>query len=805
MKNPKFLMKRNISKDAKPDFSAIKAGELAINVYDKDIFVLASGDVKHVNNAVNLPIEDTATLLVNNLEEAILRVKNNCDALNPPQVLTPSSGSHRISLRPSLSGSPFQPIFNTVFTNRQFQVDYENGDWDDPILDVIRPTYSYRVLSDLPDGDLKVRIRDYDDQGNISDWSEVSYFTTSYNVVPSPTITVEGAPTLVSRNPTISISSFASGDIENYHVSTDWRVSQGETILYDYQDDETRLTSITLDVIDLQPDTEYLVEVRQNGAGTGYTPWSSQVFKTRASWVEVPIITFPNTGRNNYNGVISSHSPLEQVDSAEWQVALDSNFENLIISNTKVGNFTSLDPELDLNIYEDKSIYVRVRYERSGLVSTWSAVTQYRTPTIRITKPIPTLSDNLNYVTVTPTLLSSTFTITEDAKPHTKTHWQILSGSTILWEEETDSQLTSIDLPYGILLPYSYYFLKVKYSSGELESEWGVCGFRTEANFVDADFSEVTTSGSTGLVSVVGLIDQGYEHVQWESSFQSNFRHIEDRVENTSFTSFTPTFDSVSDENRKMYVRFRYKLNLFYTRWHTYNFVIDPIIATTPAISLEGYPNNPILETPLISVTALELSNPGATSKFIGTAWRVLDAEGQIIWSESKADTPAPFNLPAGILKPNKDYTIQARHRCGNYGYSAWANIPFTTKGTFLGSPVLTMEIDRSSMIVDLTHEAGKDVFTYDQVEWEVSPNPNFSGRVNYYIGEENFVNWYSAIENAGLSPDTEVFIRVRYKKDGVWYPFSTISITLPHVLTPQILGNLPLISTSPFTLSEGQ
>jgi hypothetical protein len=86
----------------------------------------------------------------------------------------------------------------------------------------------------------------------------------TFDVVATPTVTVEGSPSSVPEAPTINTSAFAMTIGSGTHLSTDWeveRTSNGE-VVFSSLDDTVNLTSITMTAGALESSTEYEFRAR---------------------------------------------------------------------------------------------------------------------------------------------------------------------------------------------------------------------------------------------------------------------------------------------------------------------------------------------------------------------------------------------------------------------------------------------------------------------------------------------------------------------------------------------------------------
>ena len=107
----------------------------------------------------------------------------------------------------------------------------------------------------------------------LSVWSEIISFTTPNTFVETPTITVEGTPNDVPKNPTISGSAFNVYNGVDTLISTDWQVlkASDSSVVWESIGDTVNKTSIKTG--DLVGSTSYIFKMRYKGATYGYSQW----------------------------------------------------------------------------------------------------------------------------------------------------------------------------------------------------------------------------------------------------------------------------------------------------------------------------------------------------------------------------------------------------------------------------------------------------------------------------------------------------------------------------------------------------
>jgi hypothetical protein len=139
------------------------------------------------------------------------------------------------------------PIINDVLVLRPFKIDTESFIW---------------MLSSKEDN-----------------WIVYSYIVTPTNSSPSD------GDTDVGETPTLVSSAFDYEGDSDTHLSSDWEVYDGVTLIYSSYDDTINKTSLTVPAGNLEADTEYTWRVRHTGTTHGDSEWSMVTgFTTAASF-----------------------------------------------------------------------------------------------------------------------------------------------------------------------------------------------------------------------------------------------------------------------------------------------------------------------------------------------------------------------------------------------------------------------------------------------------------------------------------------------------------------------------------------
>jgi len=210
-----------------------------------------------------MAIKITGTTVINN-ERKFENITNVSNLIHKPSILNlVDSGGL------TLEGSAYEPLYSSDSRDyREFQIDLDSGDFSNPERTNQIDADSWLISPDLASNfSYKARIRDVSINGTVSNWSELLRFTVDQTDLNPPVVTVEGSPSSVPRNPTISTSAFSDPDQTDTHASTDWRITRtsDNTLIFQSLFDTENLTSITLVDKDLDQGEEYEFSARHRG------------------------------------------------------------------------------------------------------------------------------------------------------------------------------------------------------------------------------------------------------------------------------------------------------------------------------------------------------------------------------------------------------------------------------------------------------------------------------------------------------------------------------------------------------------
>ena len=170
----------------------------------------------------------------------------------------------------------------------------------------------------------KARVRYHGTKYGWSQYTTVDFSTVAaFNVVNTPTITVEGSPDKVKEHPLLTGSAF--GGINVTHKSTDWQVlkASDSSVVWESLNNTSNLLSIEVPKGNLQVSTGYIFRVRYNSNEGVSSDWGSATFTTVASFIQYGYIGVPGT--STFGVGLATR---EQYESVQLQPAANCEVED---------------------------------------------------------------------------------------------------------------------------------------------------------------------------------------------------------------------------------------------------------------------------------------------------------------------------------------------------------------------------------------------------------------------------------------------------------------------------------------------
>jgi len=128
-----------------------------------------------------MAIKVTGTTVINDSQQ-FENITDFNQIIKKPTITSPTDGATDTDSDPTITGSSYVAFFDSPRDYREFQIDLATGDFSSPIRTNQVDADSWVVDPSLdPETAHKVRIRDVDLDGNISEFSDVVSFTTAVN------------------------------------------------------------------------------------------------------------------------------------------------------------------------------------------------------------------------------------------------------------------------------------------------------------------------------------------------------------------------------------------------------------------------------------------------------------------------------------------------------------------------------------------------------------------------------------------------------------------------------------------------
>ena len=210
--------------------------------------------------------------------------------------LTVSGAPNSVTLTPMLTGSAFN-VYNGVDT-------HISTDWQ--VLKASDNSIVWESLNDTQNllsittgtlsinTDLIFRVRYKGTVYGSSAWAEVTAKTLNIYVV-TPTLTVQGQPLGIGKNPTLTTSAFTVYNGSDTHTSTDYQILKNSDGSLVWESLGNTLNKLTINSGDLVETTEYRFRARHNSANYGSSEWVEVIGTTKSQFTQAYGLTWNNT------------------------------------------------------------------------------------------------------------------------------------------------------------------------------------------------------------------------------------------------------------------------------------------------------------------------------------------------------------------------------------------------------------------------------------------------------------------------------------------------------------------------------
>lgn len=363
--------------------------------------------------------------------------------------------------------------------------------------------------------------------------------------------------------------------------------------------------------------------------------------------------------------------------STDWQVSTQANFGTIVQSysddteNLTSRTFTALN--------YGQNYYFRARFKSAGKVGAWSAGIFYPTFSFIGQPAITTPMNNAVNQDISLTIHADAFAGYPASVHHVSTDWEI--SDTLLFTNIVASSYADTvnktsfpvnGLPHGVM-----HYLRVRYHSATLVSEWSETSRFTTSNFIEQPTITSPTSGApvyettvTLQSSAFGALPDTQIHTSsdWELSRNNIFTDIFDAsmastANKTSWTVSGLTYGTV------YYARVRHRSSIAVSNY-----------SPTFTLSVSGE-ITPVFTAPLNNAqgvlidSAVTVSNPftGDPTAHISTDWQIAtDASFVNIVQNVSESTTDKYSYVFDGLDYYTQYYVRARFRLATLT-TAWA------------------------------------------------------------------------------------------------------------------------------------
>lgn len=309
-------------------------------------------------------------------------------------------------------------------------------------------------------------------------------FTTStdFGTVNPPTLTVEGQPSNVFSNPTLTGGAFSNTRDPDTHDKTDWLIvpTAGGEPVWKSLDDTANRTSIKVPNNTLQISTAYTAKVRYHGVKYGWSDYTENQFSTLAvfSTVDTPTLTVQGTPNDvpksptltlsNFSGTNATHA------STNWRIVKIQDSSEVWTANNNSNTITVPEGKLEVSTdYKFQAQYV----SNEGAVSAWAETLGRTADSFTLTDNIGSVADGTFGVGIAPTdvyesLGLSSLPGTENPKSFQYGLYEIvLPEETKENSSQNDGKVRRQCKAYVKYIPKFYYAFLTNYTTGQLMTD----------------------------------------------------------------------------------------------------------------------------------------------------------------------------------------------------------------------------------------------------------------------------------------------------------------------------------------------
>ena len=309
-------------------------------------------------------------------------------------------------------------------------------------------------------------------------------FTTSsdFGTVNAPTLTVEGQPSNVFSNPTLTGGAFSNTRDPDTHDKTDWLIvpTAGGEPVWKSLDDMANRTSIKVPNNTLQTSTAYTAKVRYHGVKFGWSAYTENQFSTLAvfSTVDTPTLTVQGTPNDvpkaptltlsNFSGTNATHA------STNWRIVKVQDSSEVWTASNNSNTITVPEGKLEVSTdYKFQAQYVSTE----GAVSAWAETLGRTAASFTLTDNIGSIANGTFGVGVAPqevyeSLGLSPLPGTEDPKSFQYGLYEIVLPEEVKQDSsQNDGKVRRQCKAYLKYVPKFYFAFLTNYTTGQLMSE----------------------------------------------------------------------------------------------------------------------------------------------------------------------------------------------------------------------------------------------------------------------------------------------------------------------------------------------
>jgi len=494
--------------------------------------------------------------------------------------------------------------------------------------------------------------------------------------------------------------------------------------------------------------------------------------------------------------------------STDWQIATDSNFENIISSVERSSVYKTHFVITDL--YHDTTYYVRARFYGSDIhVSDWGS-TSFTTREKYIEKPSITQPyTGTNNLGPDITFVSDEFSIISGTDIHRASIWQVATDLNFLniVSDTVESGINLTSYTINSLIANTQYYIRVKYFGyTKGDSEWSdIISIRTLNTYLVTPTISKPINNEVNLGPSIDFTSSDFlsltfsdEHIStdWQIATDTNFiNKVSEKLASTE-NKLQYRVDRLNP-NSSYYIRVRYNSKIngtsawspvikFYTK---YSYIKIPYII------------NPINNTenlgPIVNITSsifesLDIDNHASSD------WQVSKDENFSIIAYDSINSST--NLISFVIKnidPSSKYYIRVRYKGENGDYSDWSDIVyFYTHSSYIKTPIILKpehgDLNIGPILaVESSPYTTVDYSSHESSDWQVSTTTDFTNIISNLIDSTVSKTKFISIN---LLANTNYYIRTRYKSQygfySAWsdgYLFTTASsyVETPNIISP--------------------